>query len=559
MLIDKSVSIKSKYNYNLDYYKSLGYDVKGDEFIVDINDLLKNSFTLVTVSCDYCNIIEKVSYYKWNRSMESVIKKYCCKNCKGEKIKESNLLKYGVTSVAKLDSSKDKSRETSLERYGVEYHTQSGLIKDKIKNTNLNKLGVDNPMKSDIIKKKQKETIYNLYGVDNISKLDEIKDKKKETTFLNFGVDYPLKSEYVKNKMRNTNLERYGNAYFTKTEIYRKENYDIANDEFYINYIGDGISLFRCDYNIDHNFEINKDVYSKRKLYNVGLCTICNSINDNTSIKEKELFNFISGIYDKEIIRNYRIGKMEIDIFIPDLNIGFEFNGLYWHSSKYKDSKFHINKSKFFEDNNIKVIHIWEDDWDKKSEIIKSQISNLLNLSKRVFARNCQVKEIKDNKIARDFLNKNHIQGYVNSNLKLGLYYNDELVSIMSFDHFEGRKSMSNDEWNLNRFCNKLNHSVIGGASKLLKYFIENNNVKRIISYADRDWSNGNLYYKLGFKKISESKPDYKYIINSYRVHKSRFRKSKTNLSESQLDMLKIWDCGKLKFEISQEKSKFYK
>jgi hypothetical protein len=160
------------------------------------------------------------------------------------------------------------------------------------------------------------------------------------------------------------------------------------------------------------------------------------------------------------------------------------------------------------------------------------------------------IKEVSDINSIRSFLDNNHIQGYVNSNLKLGLYYNDELVSLMTFDHFEGRKRMNVNEWNLNRFCNKLEYSVVGGASKLLNYFIKNYDVKRIISYADRDWSKGDLYENLGFIKIGESKPDYKYLVNDKRVHKSNFKKSVTGISESKLDLNKVWDCGKIKFEL---------
>ena len=186
----------------------------------------------------------------------------------------------------------------------------------------------------------------------------------------------------------------------------------------------------------------------------------------------------------------------------------------------------------------------------RSENIIKSQIKNSLGLSERIWARKCVVKEISDINEVRVFLNENHIQGYVNSVKKIGLYYNDDLLSIMTFDHFEGRKRMADNEWNLSRFCNLRNKSIVGGASKLLKYFIKNNKVNRIISYADRDWSIGNLYEKLGFNKVSESKPDYKYLLNGERKHKSNFKKSITGISESKLDLPKVWDCGKIKYEI---------
>ena len=548
MILDKEVKISTKYNYNLEYYKSLGYDTSDDFFIVKVEDLAKNSSIKLNVKCEYCGLNDIIPYSKWNRSMNSRVKKYCCKNCKGEKIKESNLDKYGVTSVAKLESSKEKSKSTNLEKRGVEFHTQSKEVKYKIKKTNLKKLGVDNPMKSQIVRNKQKKTLIEVYGVDNISKVEYIKEKKKETTFSNFGVDVPLKSDEVKNKVKKTNLKKWGNEYFTKSEIYRKKNYDIAKDKFYLGYISGGFSLFNCDYGNNHKFEISKDVYHKRKLYNVGLCTLCNEVNDNRSIKEKELFNFISSLYDDEIINNYRDTKMEIDIYLPNLNLGFEFNGLYWHSNIYKENNFHYNKSSYFIKKNIRVVHIWEDDWDFNRKIIESQIKSLLNLNNRIFARNCHVSVI-NNKLCKNFLENSHIQGNVNSAIKLGLYKGDDLVSVMTFDHFEGRNKMSENEWNLNRFCNKLGYSVVGGASKLISFFIKNYDVKRIISYADKDWSIGNLYNRLGFELINETRPDYKYIIDNKRVHKSRFRKSRTNISESDILLPKVWDCGKIKFE----------
>ena len=240
---------------------------------------------------------------------------------------------------------------------------------------------------------------------------------------------------------------------------------------------------------------------------------------------------------------------MEIDIYLPELNLGFGFNGVYWHSSQYKDKNFHSDKSKFFSERGIRLIHIWEDDWNTKSEIIKSQVKNLIGLSKKIWARKCKVVEITDVKLVKDFLNSNHIQGWVNSKLKLGLIYEEKLVSIMTFDSFEGRKKMSVGEYNLNRFCNLLEHSVVGGASKLLNYFVEKFNPTRIISYADRDWSIGNLYEKLEFTKVNESDPDYKYLVDGKRIHKSNFKKSKTGKSESELYLPKIWDCGKIKWE----------
>ena len=200
--------------------------------------------------------------------------------------------------------------------------------------------------------------------------------------------------------------------------------------------------------------------------------------------------------------------------------------------------------------------------WFNNLDIIKSQINNWLKLTKiKIHARKCEVKQIVYTEEYKDFLNNNHIQGFFASKLIYGLYYKDQLVSLMCFDKKEGRLNMSGKEWNLNRFCNLLNHQVIGGASKLLNHFIKENNPKRVISYADKDWSNGNLYFTLGFNLLSESKPDYKYIVDGIRKSKQNFTKTKLSkmghdisLTESQimenLGINRIYDCGKMKFEL---------
>jgi hypothetical protein len=227
---------------------------------------------------------------------------------------------------------------------------------------------------------------------------------------------------------------------------------------------------------------------------------------------------------------------------------------LYWHSEEKRSKTYHLDKTNFFKEKGIRIIHIWEDDWLYKQDIIKSQIKNmLLKIDRKIYARNCKIVILKN---VSNFLEKNHIQGKDKSNLKLGLLYNNELVSVMTFNHLEGRNKMSNNEWNLSRFCNLLDTNVIGGASKLLNYFIKNFNPKRIISYADKDWSIGNLYFKLNFNLKYETKPDYKYIIDGKRKHKQNFKKKNlnVNISESShmslLGIKKIYDCGKMKFEM---------
>lgn len=577
MIISKTIIINKPTGKYFKYYKNLGYDVSKEKIEIDINHLSLGSKYKIEVKCNYCGVVKKIDYNSYNKSTNKRNLPYCCKKCGSIKHKEIFLENNGVENPFQLDSVKEKIKETCLEKYGVDSFTKTDEYIEKSKKTSLENWGVENPSQSEEIKEKKKETLKKNYGVESPLKSEEIKNKLKKTNLDKYGVEYIFQNINIRENIKRKNLEKFGveyhtmtekwkskmkSVYFdkygshpTKNETFREENHKLANDVNYIKYIGNSISLFKCDRDKEHEFEILYDNYKSRKLNKSPLCTVCNPIGDSQSIKEKEFYNFINSIYNGDIIQSYRDG-LEIDVYLPDLNLGFEFNGLYWHSEECKDKFYHINKTKHFKERVIRIIHIWEDDWDNKRPILESQIKNWLGLTpNKVFARKCEVIEIEDSKIVSKFLEENHIQGRVGSNLKLGLYYNDELVSLMTFDHYEGRNKMNKNEWNINRFCNKLNHNIIGGASKLFKHFIKNYEVKRVISYSDSDWSLGFLYEKLGFEKINEGNPDYKYILNGSRIHKSKFRKSRldTNLSESvymkKSQIYKIWDCGKIKFE----------
>ena len=439
------------------------------------------------------------------------------------KTKKTNLEKWGVENVSQSEQVKIKKRKTTLQNWGVENPFQSSSIKEIIKQTHLNNLGVNHPLKSDIIRTKMKQTILKKWNADNVSKSNIIKQKKLENR----------------------------NSGFTKSTLNEDLNFS--------SYLGGGLYEMKCS-EANHTYRITRHLYHARLRIESKLCTICNPIGELKSVKELELFEWIRSIYLGEVVTGYK-DRLEIDIFIPDLKLGFEFNGLYWHSELFKEKNYHINKTNHFLDRGIKIIHIWEDDWINKKDILKSQIKNWLNLTERkVFARKCQIKKITDPKIVRDFLNKNHIQGSVRTVLNIGMFYDNELISLMTFDHSEGRKTISDSEWNLSRFCNKINTNVIGGASKLLSYFSKEYKPSRIITFADKEWSIGDLYYRLGFERIGDSNPNYKYIVDKVRVNKQRFKKSNLvkegydiNKSESkimfELGIHKIYDCGQIKFE----------
>lgn len=556
----------------------LSPDLKeGDIAKIPLTKLAKSSHYEIDITCDYCNKELRVTFKRYNLSTK-VVNKYACSSVKcsnqkikdvcqvkwgvdnpfqseevKEKIKETLVEKYGVEHPMFMEKTKDKIKMTCLERYGETNYTKTEEYKEKTIRTNLKKWGVEWSLQSEEIREKGKKTNLEKWGVEYSQQSESVREKTKNTNMIRFGYYSNMKSEISKNKLRETFLLKYGVDNPMKSELLR-ERFEICKNDNYIKYLINKVSLFSCEKG--HNFEISSDNYNSRISSNITLCTVCNPIGDSQSIKEKEVFEFIKSIYDDEIIQSYRDG-IEIDIYLPELEIGFEFNGIWWHSEKYKPKNYHIDKTNWFKRKGIKIIHIWEDDWNSKTDIIKSQIRNILRKNiEKIFARNCKVIEIKT---VSKFLNDNHIQGVDRSDIKIGLFNNDELVTVMTFNKLEGRNKMVDGSWNISRFCNKLETSVIGGASKIINWFIKNYNPKRLISYADKDWSTGDLYKILGFEKISESKPDYKYVVKNTRKHKQNFKKSKLgidqDITESQymasLGYYKIWDCGKIKFEKS--------
>jgi len=601
MLLDEKIKIKVSQK-NINHLKKLGYDCELKSIIeIFTKDINNGSHIKVRVKCDICGNEKEIFFQKYIKNINNGDFYACSSKCAQEKVKKTNLINFGNEYYTQTEEYKIKVEKTSLVEYGCRHFTQNENVKEKKKNTNIKNYGVDNPFKSEEIKEKIKETLLNKYGVDNPFKSEEIKEKMKDTFLLRYGVDWSSKSEEAKMKKKETNLKRYEvdcvfkldwvkqkskNNYFNKygvnfgtktedmilkiSEIKKKKWVDkvlnknpniqllsIDNEKKYY--------TFKCDKN--HIFDIPFVNLIQRNSLNTTMCTICNPLNSNFSGLENKLLDFIRSNYTGEILNNKKIlHPLEIDIFLPDLKLGFEFNGLYWHSEIYKDNNYHFNKTNAAKKLGIKLIHIYEDDWLYKQDIVKSRILNLLGKSNKIYARSCEIKIINDNIIIRNFLQNNHMQGFVGSNIKLGLFFENELVSIMTFGNL--RKSMGqkskNREYELLRFCNKKNLIVVGGASRLFKYFLNNYNPIKITTYADKSWSTGNMYEKLGFNLISQTKPNYYYIIDGLRKYRFNYRKDKLikngsdpNKTEHEImlekNIYRIYDSGSLKYELNCE------
>ena len=258
------------------------------------------------------------------------------------------------------------------------------------------------------------------------------------------------------------------------------------------------------------------------------------------------------------------LNGMEIDIFIPPLKLGIEYNGLRWHSEEFgKDHRYHLDKLNKCNEKGIKLIQIFEDEWINHREICESKLKQIcgLNTNPKIYARKCEIREISDKTEAYEFLDKNHIQGRTVCTIALGAYYQNNLVGVMTF------KKEKEGYWDLNRFATDINYQCVGIGGKLFKYFTRNYPFIEIKSFADRRWTTGptnNLYTKLGFELVSFVPPTYWYHnpkINPYiRFHKFGFRKQHLHkqyglpLTMTEREMTetlgytRIWDCGLIKY-----------
>lgn len=319
--------------------------------------------------------------------------------------------------------------------------------------------------------------------------------------------------------------------------------------------------------NCGRSFTVQKQIIGRYKNNGMEnkLCPFCFN-RYKTSIEEDDVFQFISTIYSGEIIRFDRLllKNRELDIVIPELKLAIEYCGLYYHSEEMgKSRSYHQEKTIRLQELGYKLITLFSDEWYNKTEIVKNRLQYVLNQTQNtVYARNCVVKEI-STKEKNSFLEKNHIQGKDKSKIKLGLFFNDELVSVMTFSLAsiaKGRTPTPNI-WELNRFSSSINTNVVGGGSKLLAYFKNNFVWCEIFSFADLRWSTGNIYKQLGFTFDKITEPNYWYMTKRCleRLHRFNFRKHNLikqgydkNKSEkeimSELGYLRIWDCGSARY-----------
>lgn len=480
-----------------------------------------------------------------------------------KKRKKTNLQRYGTEAPFDYEKNVLRSRETKLKRYGTENYVNP----KKCKQTKLDRYGDPNYRNDEKIR----QTNLQRYGHENVFGNREIIEKSSETLCEKYG-GRGFSSPETSAKIAETNIERcgYHNAMMCeeikeKSRVNGMKSYHTADN--FLKLTANLPDLYH-QYEKTPNLSVSKianemNISKKTLLYRFhvnGLKILEKSFSNNTSKAEEKIIEMIEKIApDVEIIRNDRktIYPKEIDIFLPELKLGVEHHGAFWHKES-RVGDLHREKYKLARDKGIRLIQVFDFELRDNAEMLFDLIKSALNKNKKVYARYCALAEVTSTE-EKEFLRENHLQGYVPSKKCYGLYHKGELVSIMSFGIPRFTKSY---QWEILRFCNKRGITVTGGATKLWSNFVQKESIENCVTYCDPRFFDGRIYQSMGFKFIDHSQSGYFWyngrdVLKRYTTQKHKLVEAgfDSSMTESEimtsLGYYKVLDAGMLKFSFT--------
>lgn len=286
-------------------------------------------------------------------------------------------------------------------------------------------------------------------------------------------------------------------------------------------------------------------------------CRVC-ALHNKSSKGQTEIQEYVSSLGFRAGSDTEVLGRKEIDVYVPSKRVGIEHNGNYWHSEKFRDPDYHLQKLEAATAAGIRLLQFWEDEWENKRAVVEEIIKRALDVPcRRVGARACSLRVL-DVPTRRHFLDQYHLQGDTRAPRAWGLYLGDELLQALSVrrTYYDG----GDPRWEIARVASKFDVVVVGGLSRLVaqaKAYVKSRDGDSLWTFADRRYSLGTGYVKAGFLSEGASAPGFWYVNGSERVHRYTLRKSKdcpetmTNdeYRESQ-GWVKLWDCGQLRFRV---------
>jgi len=438
---------------------------------------------------------------KWNADRNQY-PQYCSAKCRArcgkfkKTLAESNLKSHGYNYSFQNPTSQLKRSKTMLEQYGYEFSFQNPDIHSFATNQN-----------SIVGSKNRKQTLLKKYGVEHISHINMSSD------ILSFLEDKRIFETALSNMTPGTLASHLS-----------------VDRNTIIRYIS------------VHDIDTN-NICKKSSYLETGIVDIIKSINSDIKI-EQNSYNIIP--------------PFEIDIWLPELNLGIECNGDYWHSNKFKDKNYHFNKWRLANENNISLIQIFECDFVSNFDKVKALIqSKLHNKPKGIGGRKADISVI-NAAMARPFVDKYHLQNFVGG-IHYGAFDNDTLIAVMTFGWTRG--SRQSRRFELKRWVSD-NKTHPGLFSKIFKQAQKDIGFNEIVSFSMNDWFDGQLYDCNQFHAANVVPPSYFYVWRNKRTHCSNFTKARIkqqfpdifdkNLTEKEMMELLhipcIWDSGKIEW-----------
>lgn len=504
----------------------------------------------ITFKCSICGKEVTQSYHSYYSS------KGVCKGCmlkKSGRVYDSNKMKAafekkygkGVTNPSQIKSVVEKRKETFKERFGTDNPAKNNEIKEKIKNTNIERYGVSCTLHTSEIAEKVKQTMIDRYGAEYSLSSPAVRKKAQQTMIEKYGAPFPSQNAEILSKQqtskRNTMHQDFEKR-CAKLLKARNVAFTEISDLLY------ECECPKCGFRwLWTPYKWISEEYCHPILY----CEKCyhsgHSMYEDMIIKMiPENIRYVSN--DRNVLK-----PKELDLYFPDNSLAVEFDGDFWHNDNDKT----LQKMKACEDRGIRLINIFEHEFDENK--IRSILWSALGISpqKKYYARKCKLKEIKSSEYDA-FCEDNHIQGKAAAKVRLGLFYDDELIQIMSFNKPRFSKKY---EWEMIRECTKNCCAVVGGKEKLFEHFLKTYVPKSVISYCDKRYFTGESYFKLGFRLDHISKPSYFYVKNRevltrYQCQKHKLKSLLDNFDPSMSESdnmtangyFKLYDFGQKVF-----------
>lgn len=504
---------------NINYWKNKKYDVQlGDIISAPICDVPSKSSVMVDCVCDICHRLYTQRFYR-----DTAICGYCksSSRMKGNKLGSGNI-KHIIPDNLKdvLLQNAGIGKKALSDMYGVNIITVNRWLSElrlSIPPYQGRKYYKDDHQKSADMTKLDKYTGAGLH-ISEISRLTGI-------------------PKHIITTIRP-------DLHISKFDIWKK-NYENILDNIMF-YASENAKKTLKEIADEHSISIEQ---LKKAFDEKGIQVKLHSWNKSKG--EIECKEYIRSLGEQ--CHSYLFGKkFEIDCFVKNKNFGLEYCGEYWHRyEKIKNNKYqHYNKYKSMKDNGLKLFTLFESEWKTKKPIVKSMISSRLGYAKKIYARKCNLIEI-NSSTGGKFHDLNHISGKTVSTYNIALEYKGEIISVLSFIKSRFDKTF---QYEISRYSTLLHHQVVGGFSKMFRYFTERYNIQSCMTYADLRFGEGQVYSKNGFTYAGTTVPNYHYYNRTLGIMESRMKYQKSKLKKL---FPVLYSDKKTEFQIMQEAGYF--